>query len=104
MLPRILLAQNAYSPQARSSELGCQRVQNVIDVVQVISLNLPCDVRIVGDRFCSRCVVRGFGLYNPVSLKLYRTKVLAVARYWCLMRAWMQNRDVTVPPVFLESN
>jgi hypothetical protein len=57
----ILLAQNAHSPRARSSELLCQRARNIIDVVQATRHNAPRDVWIVGGRFSRCCVVRGFG-------------------------------------------
>src|SRR5205809_1819145 len=57
----ILLAQNAHSPQAGSSGLRFQLVQNVFDEGRVTRGNAPSDVWIVGDGFSSRYAVRGFG-------------------------------------------
>src|SRR5882724_3662916 len=100
----ILLAQNAYCPQARSGELRCQRVHNVIHVFQV-SLNPPRDVRIVGDRFCSYCVVRGFGLYDVNSPDAFRralitrrTIVIKLVLIGFIART-NQNTDANLPTI-----
>jgi len=69
---------------------------------------MPRDVRIVGGRLSRCCVVRRFGLYNPVSLKIYITTMVAdirvVTRFWGVMRACMQKRDLTATSAFFEIN
>ena len=90
-------------PQAESRELRFQRVHNVIHVFQA-SLNPPCDVRIVGDRFCSYCVVRGFGLYDVnspddfrralISRRTIVTKLVLIG-----FTATYQNTDANLPTI-----
>src|SRR6266576_4026190 len=85
----ILLAQDAHSPQAGSSGLRFQLVQNVFDEGRVTRGNAPSDVWIVGDGFSSRYAVRGFGFCDLNSPDIYRRAIVTAMVVVVIRSVWM---------------